>query len=63
VTAIADWRPSKLLSEPQRALLAYTDAMTGEIDVPGQCFADLRKHFKRAANPSSDDADRRRTTC
>jgi 4-carboxymuconolactone decarboxylase len=45
VTAIADWRPSKLFSEPQRALLAYTDAMTREIDVPDKVFADLRKHF------------------
>ena len=45
VTAIADWRPSKLFSEPQRALLAYTDAMTREIDVPDNVFADLRKHF------------------
>jgi len=45
VTTIADWRPSKLFSEPQRALLAYTDAMTREIDVPDNVFADLRKHF------------------
>jgi len=45
VTAIADWRPSKLFSEPQRALLAYTDAMTREIDVRDNVFADLRKHF------------------
>src|SRR5258706_2013607 len=45
VTAIADWRPSKLFSEPQRALLAYTDAMTRELDVPDDVFADLRKHF------------------
>jgi alkylhydroperoxidase family enzyme len=45
VTAIADWRPSKLFSEPQRALLAYTDAMTREIDVPDNVFADVRKHF------------------
>jgi alkylhydroperoxidase family enzyme len=45
VTAIADWRPSKLFSEPQRALLAYTDAMTREIDVPDNVFADLGKYF------------------
>ena len=45
VTAIADWRPSKLFNEPQRALLAYTDAMTREIDVPDDVFTDLRKHF------------------
>jgi alkylhydroperoxidase family enzyme len=45
VTAIGDWLPSKLFSEPQRALLAYTDAMTREIDVADHVFADLRKHF------------------
>ena len=45
VTAIADWRPSNLFSAPQRALLAYTDAMTREIDVADEVFAELRKHF------------------
>ena len=45
VTAIADWRASKLFSAQQRALLAYTDAMTREIDVPGNVFAELRQHF------------------
>ncbi|MSP40479.1 MAG: carboxymuconolactone decarboxylase family protein [Deltaproteobacteria bacterium] len=45
VVAIADWQPSKLFSESQRALLAYTDAMTRAIDVPDNIFADVRKHF------------------
>ena len=45
VTAIADWQPSKLFSEPQRALLAYTDAMTREVDVPDSVFLELRQHF------------------
>ncbi len=45
VSAIADWRPSKLFSEPQRALLAYTDAMTREIVVAEAVFAEVRKHF------------------
>ena len=45
VSAIADWRSSKLFSDPQRALLAYTDAMTREIDVPDAVFAEVRKHF------------------
>lgn len=45
VTAIADWRSSNLFSAPQRALLAYTDAMTREIDVPDAVFAEVRKHF------------------
>ncbi len=45
VAAIADWQPSKLFSAPQRALLAYTDAMTREIAVPDNVFAELRHHF------------------
>jgi len=45
VAAIADWRPSQLFSAPQRALLAYTDAMTREINVPDTAFAEVRKHF------------------
>ena len=45
VTAIADWQPSKLFSDQQRALLAYTDAMTREVDVPDSVFAELRQHF------------------
>lgn len=45
VSAIANWQPSKLFSAQQRALLAYTDAMTREIDVPDTVFADLRKFF------------------
>jgi len=45
VTAIADWQPSRLFSAPQRALLAYTDAMTREIDVTDNIFAELRRHF------------------
>ena len=45
VAALADWRPSKLFSGPQRALLAYTDAMTRDIAVPDEVFANLGKHF------------------
>jgi len=44
VAAVADWRSSKLFSDRQRALLAYTDAMTREIKVPEAVFAELRKH-------------------
>ena len=29
----------------QRALLAYVDAMTCDIDVPDALFAEVRKHF------------------
>jgi len=45
VAAIADWQPSKLFNDKQRALLAYTDAMTRQIEVSDQTFADVRKHF------------------
>ena len=45
VAALADWRPSKLFSEQHRALLAYTDAMTRDIAVTDEVFANLRKHF------------------
>jgi AhpD family alkylhydroperoxidase len=45
VAALADWQASKLFSAQQRALLAYTDAMTRELEVPDTVFADLRNHF------------------
>jgi alkylhydroperoxidase family enzyme len=45
VAAIADWQPSKLFTPQQRALLAYTDAMTRAIDVPDAIFAEVRQHF------------------
>ena len=45
VSAIANWQPSKLFDDRQRALLAYTDAMTREIDVPDAVFAELGNHF------------------
>ena len=45
VAALTNWQPSKLFSAQQRALLAYTDAMTREIDVSNTVFADLRGHF------------------
>lgn len=47
VNAIGHWRSSNLFSPPQRALLAYTDAMTRDINVPDEIFADLRKHFSQ----------------
>jgi 4-carboxymuconolactone decarboxylase len=45
VGALADWQPSNLFTEKQRALLAYTDAMTRDIDVPDALFAAVRRHF------------------
>jgi alkylhydroperoxidase family enzyme len=45
VAALTNWQPSKLFSAQQRALLAYTDAMTRDIEVADSVFAELRKHF------------------
>lgn len=45
VAAIANWQASHLFTDQQRALLAYTDAMTRDIEVADVVFAELRKHF------------------
>ena len=45
VAALSDWQPSDLFDEKQRALLAYTDAVTRDIDVPDAVFVDVRKQF------------------
>jgi alkylhydroperoxidase family enzyme len=43
--ALDDWRPSTLFSERDCAVLAYTDAMTRDIQVPDTVFADVRGYF------------------
>jgi 4-carboxymuconolactone decarboxylase len=43
--ALADWRNAKTFSPPERAALAYTDAMTRDIAVPDEVFDALRAHF------------------
>jgi len=45
VAAIADWQSSNLFTDKQCSLLAYTDAMTRDIGVPDNVFAEVRKHF------------------
>src|SRR5918994_4721080 len=45
VEALADWRVEGAFRSKQRALLAYTDAMTREIDVPDTVFDEVRNHF------------------
>ena len=45
VEALTDWQRSNLFSDKQRALLAYTDAITCEIDVPDPVFDEVRNHF------------------
>ena len=43
--ALKDWRPSGLFGERDRAVLAYTDAMTREIQIPDAVFAPLKGFF------------------
>ena len=43
--ALADWRPSKLFPERERAALAYADTMTRDIAVPDDVFAEVKRHF------------------
>lgn len=43
--ALAAWRNSTLFDARQRAALAYTDAMTRDIQVPDAVYAELRSHF------------------
>src|ERR671913_1734816 len=45
VDAVANWQVSNLFSAKQRCLLAYTDAITHEIDVPDAVFDEVRTHF------------------
>jgi alkylhydroperoxidase family enzyme len=45
VAALWDWRASQLFNAQQRALLAYTDAMTEKIEVTDDVFDDARQHF------------------
>jgi 4-carboxymuconolactone decarboxylase len=45
VTALLDWRASQLFNAQQRALLAYTDAMTENIEVTDDVFDNARQHF------------------
>ncbi|MBI2227421.1 MAG: carboxymuconolactone decarboxylase family protein [Betaproteobacteria bacterium] len=42
---LADWRNCTLFDARQRAALAYTDAMTRDIQVPDAVYAALRPHF------------------
>jgi 4-carboxymuconolactone decarboxylase len=43
--ALADWRPSGLFGERERAALAYADTMTRDIEVPDAVFAEVKRHF------------------
>ena len=45
VEALRDWRKSGLFGPGESALLAYVDAMTRDVAVPGAVFDALRAHF------------------
>jgi len=45
IAALSDWRASQLFNAQQRALLAYTDAITEKIEVTDDVFDNARKHF------------------
>lgn len=43
--ALADWASSTVFGARERAVLAYVDAMTRDVDVPDAVFGALREHF------------------
>jgi len=43
--ALDDWADSDLFDDEQRAVLAYTDAMTTQIQVPKEVFAAIQAQF------------------
>jgi alkylhydroperoxidase family enzyme len=43
--ALKQWQDSSLFSERDRAVLAYTDSMTRDIEVPDAVFEPLREYF------------------
>jgi len=43
--AVADWEDSDAFDDVQRAVLAYTDAMTRSVHVPDAVFEEVRRHF------------------
>ncbi len=45
IAALSDWITSDLFSAAQRAALAWTDAMTRQIDVPDTLHNELQRHF------------------
>ena len=45
IAALKAWQVSPLFDAAERAVLAYTDTMTKQIQVPDELFAEVRKHF------------------
>ena len=46
--ALREWKASDAFSALERAVLAYTDAMTRQIQVPDDVFATVQKHLSAA---------------
>jgi AhpD family alkylhydroperoxidase len=49
IAALDHWQDSDLFSPGQRAALAWTDAMTRDIEVPDALHAELKRHFNDQA--------------
>lgn len=45
IDAVPGWRDSGLFEASERAVLAYAEAMTNNVQVPGEVMADLKSHF------------------
>jgi alkylhydroperoxidase family enzyme len=45
--ALADWRDCAFFDARERSALAYADAMTRDITVPDEVFAEVARHFDR----------------
>jgi alkylhydroperoxidase family enzyme len=45
IAALRAWQVSPLFDAAERAVLAYTDTMTRQVQVPDELFAEVRKHF------------------
>ena len=45
IDALRDWQKSQAFDAADRAVLAYTDSMTKDVDVPDDVFDALRPHF------------------
>jgi AhpD family alkylhydroperoxidase len=45
IAAIADWQGSKVFEAGDRAVLAYTDAVTRDVHVPDSVFDAVSRHF------------------
>lgn len=49
IAALADWQPSALFTPAQRAALAWTDAMTRDIEVSDALHDELKRHYNDQA--------------